>query len=61
MTNQPAGRVRSTYPCAKCGTTNPDYLAFETGWPNRIRYWCLHHIPLRARIKVWWQERRRDR
>ncbi len=47
-------------PCAKCGTVNPDYLTFETGWPDNIKHWCLTHIPLRARIKVWWQERSRS-
>jgi hypothetical protein len=41
-----------TYQCARCGRLNPDYLAFETGWPKRIRYWCLGHIPRWTRIKM---------
>lgn len=50
----------SEYPCSKrgCDAVNPDWLAFETGWPNRIRYWCLGHIPWTARVRLWWQERR---
>jgi hypothetical protein len=44
------------YGCAKrgCDAMNPDYLAFGT---RDGKSWCLGHIPLRARIRLWWQER----
>lgn len=43
--------------CRRCGVANPPYLSFGVGMPTRKVY-CLHHIPPRYRIKVWWQERR---
>lgn len=48
------------YGCAKrnCTAVNRDWEAFETGWPNRIRHWCLGHIPWHARLRLWLQERR---
>lgn len=47
-----AGAGAKTYPCARCGRENPDYLTFETGWPDRPRYWCLGHVPRWVRIKM---------
>jgi hypothetical protein len=49
-----------TYTCSRCGKDDlSSWEAFETGWPDRCRYWCKNHIPWRARLRVWWQERRR--
>lgn len=47
------------YPCSKrgCGAQNRDWQVFETGWPNRIRYWCLNHIPWHVRVAMWFTER----
>lgn len=47
---------RRFYGCAKrgCDAVNPDYLSFGAHGKS----WCLHHRPLRARLRVWWQERR---
>lgn len=45
------------YQCHKCGERLADYEVFESGWPDKIRHWCLNHIPLRSRIRLWWQER----
>lgn len=49
-------RRRRLYGCAKrgCDKVNPPYLSFRGG----DKGYCLDHIPLRYRIKVWWQERR---
>jgi hypothetical protein len=46
--------------CAKrgCCRVLTDYQSFGVGCPTRLVY-CLEHIPLRYRVKVWWQERRR--
>jgi len=55
------------YRCARCGKLQPSYLVYETGWAPEFRrrwysgplhYWCLNHIPLRHRIKMWWRMRR---
>lgn len=43
--------------CAKCGTVNPDYLTFAAGRFDRPKYYCLGHVPLWSRIRLWWQER----
>lgn len=59
MTDEPniLDRTADTVPCARCCKANPPYLTFETGWPNKIRHWCLHHIPRRVRLKMWLRER----
>jgi hypothetical protein len=44
------------FACEKCGTVNPDFLAFGAGSLDRPHYYCLGHIPLRSRLKLWWQE-----
>lgn len=41
--------------CARCGRTNPDYLAFGVGEPIRRTY-CLDHIPRRIRLRLWLRE-----
>lgn len=48
--------MRRLYGCARrgCDAVNPDYLNFGAHGKS----WCLHHRPLRARLRVWWQERR---
>lgn len=45
--------------CAKCGEVQPDWWQFGVGCPTRKVY-CLHHIPLRYRLRVRWQEWRRE-
>jgi hypothetical protein len=53
----PTGRVYRLYGCAKrgCDRINTDYEAFGCG----DKSYCLHgHIPRRALLRVWWQERR---
>lgn len=44
------------FTCEKCGTVNPDYLAFRAGSLDRPHYFCLHHIPWRSRVRLRWQE-----
>lgn len=39
-----------TYVCQRCGAELSNWEAFETGWPHRVRYWCLNHIPWWTRI-----------
>jgi hypothetical protein len=54
----PSGkRVWKLFGCAKrgCDSVNPDYLSF--GSVNGKGY-CLDHIPLRSRIRLYFQERR---
>jgi len=41
------------YTCHRCDARNPDYLTFETGWPDNIKYWCLRHIPRWTRFTMW--------
>jgi hypothetical protein len=43
--------------CAKrgCCAVNPPWEQFGT---RDGKTWCLGHIPLRARLRVWWQEQR---
>jgi hypothetical protein len=52
------GRTWNLYGCAKrgCDRINPDYLSFGTR--EGLGY-CLNHIPLRSRLRLWWQERSR--
>lgn len=40
--------------CAKrgCDKVNPDYLAFESGWPRKPKTWCLNHIPKLVKLKM---------
>ena len=38
-----------------CHKFNPDYLSFKA---KNGKGYCLDHIPLRSRIRLWWQERR---
>jgi len=42
------------FACAKrgCDRINPDWYAFGTA---DGKTYCLHHIPLRSRIKLWWK------
>jgi hypothetical protein len=44
------------YGCARrgCDAVNPSHLSFGAHGKS----WCLHHRPWRARLRVWWQERR---
>lgn len=55
-THSRGDRTWRLYGCAKrgCDAVNPDYLSF--GARNGKGY-CLHHIPFRSRLRVWWQER----
>lgn len=50
------GRTWRLYGCAKrgCDAVNPDYMSFGAG---DVGY-CLHHIPVRLRLRLWWQERK---
>jgi hypothetical protein len=45
------------YGCAKrgCDRVNIDYEAFGT---RDGKTYCLHHIPLRSKFRLWRQERR---
>lgn len=49
-----------TYTCSRCCKDDLlDWQVFETGWPNRIRYWCqLTCVPRIAlwqvSVKEWW-------
>jgi hypothetical protein len=54
------GRTWKLSGCAKrgCDHINPDYLAFGVGFGADEKTYCLNHIPLRARFRLWWQERR---
>lgn len=45
------------FTCRKCGVVNPDYLTFGGGSLDRPKYYCLHHVPLHSRVRLWWQER----
>jgi hypothetical protein len=38
------------YTCSRCGELNPPWRTFETGWPSRIRYWCLGEVDHRPWI-----------
>jgi hypothetical protein len=53
------GRTWKIYGCAKrgCDRLTLDYESFGT---RGGKSYCLAHIPLRARIRLWWQEKRRD-
>lgn len=44
--------------CARrgCCAVNPPWETFTT---RNGKTWCLAHVPLTARVRVWWQERRR--
>lgn len=55
--HQIGGKTFRLYGCAKrgCDAVNPDYWAFGS---RDGKSWCLHHRPLRSRLRVWWQERR---
>lgn len=44
------------YQCRKCGELLGAYEVFESGWPDHIQHWCLNHIPLRSRFRLWRQE-----
>jgi hypothetical protein len=50
-------RGHRLFGCAKrgCDAINPDWRAFGAHGKS----WCLHHRPLRARLRVWWQEHSR--
>jgi hypothetical protein len=43
--------------CARsgCCMVNAPWQTFTT---RDGKTWCLGHMPLRARVRVWWQERR---
>lgn len=49
-------KARRVYVCQRCGHAREAWDVFETGWPHRIRFWCLHHIPWWARLRMWWQD-----
>lgn len=53
-TNAAKTRTWRLYGCAKrgCDKVNLSYESFRGG----DKGYCLDHIPLRYRIKVWWQE-----
>lgn len=57
FTHAANGRTWRLYGCAKrgCDTVNLDYEAFGT---REDKSYCLGHIPLRSRLRLWWQERR---
>lgn len=44
------------FTCEKCGTVNPDFLAFGAGSLDRPHYFCLNHIPWRSRLRLRWKE-----
>lgn len=48
------GRTWRLYGCAKrgCDRVSLDYESFGCG----DKSYCRNHIPLRARLRVWWQE-----
>jgi hypothetical protein len=50
------GRTWRLYGCAKrgCDRINLDYETFGT---REGKGYCLSHIPLRSRLRLWWQER----
>lgn len=50
------GEHHPAFPCAKrdCPKWN---RAWETFTTRDGRTWCLGHIPLRSRLRLWWQER----
>jgi hypothetical protein len=54
-TSPDGARTWRLYGCAKrgCDAVNPAYLSFGAG----NKGYCLGHIPLRSRLRVWWQER----
>jgi hypothetical protein len=41
------------YTCRRCGTACASWEIFETGWPNRVRLYCLACIPRWVRLKMW--------
>lgn len=51
------GRTQTVYGCARrrCDAIN---LAYESFGGSDGRSYCLDHVPLRSRFRVWWQERR---
>ncbi|WP_280320077.1 hypothetical protein [Nocardia wallacei] len=51
----PKARRGKLYGCSKrnCEAILHDWEVFETGWPDHIRHWCLHHIPRPVRLKMW--------
>lgn len=53
----PTCHVGSAYGCARagCDNVNPDWAAFGA---RDGRSYCLTHVPLRSRLRLWWQERR---
>jgi hypothetical protein len=53
----PSGREYKLFGCAKwgCDRINTDYEAF--GGPGDKSYCRDRHIPIRSKIKLWWQER----
>jgi hypothetical protein len=50
-------RTFRVYGCAKrgCDRVNPDYQSFGS---RGGKGYCLDHVPLRARVRLWWQARR---
>lgn len=50
------GRTWRLYGCAKrgCDRINLDYESFGT---REGKGYCLNHIPLRSRLRLWRQER----
>lgn len=50
------GRTWRLYGCARrgCDAISLDFESFGAGGKG----YCLHHIPLCYRLKVWWQERK---
>lgn len=50
----PSGVVYKLFGCAKrgCDQVNPDWRAFGSSGKT----YCLDHIPLRSRARLWWQE-----
>lgn len=53
------GRTWRLYGCAKrgCDTISLDYESFGT---QGGKSYCLCHIPLRSKLRLWWQERGPD-
>lgn len=46
-------RAIKHFTCAKCRTVNPDFLTFGA----RGKHYCLGHIPLLTRARLWLRER----
>ena len=56
--DKPPTRKHTFRACVRCGAINDEYETFAAGRLGRERYFCLGHIPWRARVRLWLQERR---